>query len=368
MIGKTMSSLTTETILQTLRNIPDPQTGTDIVSRGMIQGLTIKDGHVSFAVEVDAKDGNAREPLRQACEKAVLSLPGVRSVSAVLTAHRAPAPSPQQPQAERQRSPKGVGTIIAVASGKGGVGKSTVTVNLAIALQSLGFSTGILDADIYGPSIPKMLGLKGKPTSKDGKILQPMQAWGLKTMSIGSLVNDDQPMIWRGPMVMSAITQLLFDVDWDPLDVLLVDMPPGTGDAQLTLAQRVPLGGAVIVSTPQDIALIDARKGLAMFRRTHVPVLGMVENMSTFVCPHCGNETHIFGHGGARETAGKIECDFLGEVPLHLSIRETSDAGAPISATQPDSPQAKAFLAIASKIAAKLKAGTQRPAPTITFE
>jgi ATP-binding protein involved in chromosome partitioning len=195
-----------------------------------------------------------------------------------------------------------------------------------------------------------------------------MQAWGLKTMSIGSLVNDDQPMIWRGPMVMSAITQLLFDVDWDPLDVLLVDMPPGTGDAQLTLAQRVPLGGAVIVSTPQDIALIDARKGLAMFRRTHVPVLGMVENMSTFVCPHCGNETHIFGHGGARETAGTIECDFLGEVPLHLSIRETSDAGAPISATQPDSPQAKAFLAIASKIAAKLKAGTQRPAPTITFE
>lgn len=368
MIGKTMSSVTADQIQTALRGIIDPQTGTDVVTRGMIQGLSAKDGHVTFAVEVDAKDGKSREPLRQACEKAVLALQGVRSVSAVLTAHRPPAATPQQQPADRQRNPKGVGTIIAVASGKGGVGKSTVTVNLAIALKDMGFSTGILDADIYGPSIPKMLGLKGKPTSKDGKILQPMHAWGLKTMSFGSLLNEDQPAAWRGPMVITAITQLLFDVDWDPLDVLLVDMPPGTGDAQLTLAQRVPLGGAVIVSTPQDIALIDARKGMAMFQRTHVPVLGMVENMSTFVCPHCGNETHIFGHDGARLTAEKIGCDFLGEVPLHIAIRETSDGGAPITATQPESAQAQAFMAIATRLAGKIRAGTQRRAPTISFE
>jgi len=366
-----MSQLNTETILQALRLINEPVTNRDVVSLGMIQGLNLRDGHVTFAIEIDPKEGNAREPLRQSCEKAVLALPGVRSVSAVLTAHRtkAAAPTtPSKPATSERRSPKGVGAIIAVASGKGGVGKSTVTVNLAIALKELGFRTGILDADVYGPSVPMMLGLKGKPTSRDGKILQPMEAWGLKAMSIGSLVSDDQPMIWRGPMVMTALTQLLFDVEWDPLDILLVDMPPGTGDAQLTLAQRVPLNGAVIVSTPQDIALIDARKGLAMFQRTHVPVLGMIENMSTFLCPNCGHETHIFGHGGARETAEKIGCDYLGEIPLHIAIRETSDAGTPIMAQQPRAPQASAFLAIASRIAEKLKAGTIRTAPRISME
>ncbi len=357
-----------EKILQALGLINDPVTNRDVVSLGMIQGLTNRDGHVTFAIEVDPKDGNAREPLRQACEKAVLSLPGVRSVSAVLTAHRAPEKHQHASSGNERRNPKGVAAIIAVASGKGGVGKSTVTINLALALKALGLRTGVLDADIYGPSVPKMLGLKGKPTSKDGKILQPMTAWGLKAMSIGSLIADDQPMIWRGPMVMTALTQLLFDVDWDPLDVLLVDMPPGTGDAQLTLAQRVPLSGAVIVSTPQDIALIDARKGLAMFQRTHVPVLGMIENMSTFVCPGCGHESHIFGHGGARETAQKIGCDFLGEIPLHISIRETSDAGTPIMAQQPAAPQAEAFMQIATRIAAKLKAGTTRAAPRISIE
>lgn len=368
MIDKAMPLVTNETILEALRTIRDPNDSRDVVSIGRINGLSVKDGHVTFALEVAPSEGNAREPLRQACEKAVLALPGVRSVTAVLTAHRTAPAAAEQASSERQRNPKGVAAIVAVASGKGGVGKSTVTVNLAIALGTLGLSTGILDADIYGPSMPKMLGLKGKPTSRDGKILQPMQAWGLKTMSVGSLVSEDQPMIWRGPMVMRAITQLLFEVDWDPLDVLLVDMPPGTGDAQLTLAQRVPLRGAIIVSTPQDVALIDARKGLAMFQRTQVPVFGIVENMSTFVCPHCGGQTHIFGHGGARETARTIGCDFLGEIPLHLSIRETSDAGSPIMATQPDAPQAQAFLAIAAKIAEKLKASPSRTAPTITFE
>lgn len=361
-----MSQVTTDQILAALRLINDPIRNSSVTELGMIQGLTLKEGHVTFALEVDPREGSRKEPLRQACEKAVLALPGVRSVTAVLTAHRPPA-KPQQAAAER-RSPKGVDAIIAVASGKGGVGKSTVAVNLAIALSKLGHKTGLLDADIYGPSVPRMLGLTGKPTSKDGKLLQPMQAWGLKAMSIGSLVSDDQPMIWRGPMVMTALTQLLYEVEWDPLDILVVDMPPGTGDAQLTLAQRVPLAGAIIVSTPQDIALIDARKGLAMFQRTHVPVLGIIENMSTFFCPNCGHESHIFGHGGARETAAKIGCDFLGEVPLHISIRETSDAGTPITASSKPSPQSAAFMSIAEKIVAKLKAGTTKTAPRITME
>jgi ATP-binding protein involved in chromosome partitioning len=213
-----------------------------------------------------------------------------------------------------------------------------------------------------------MLGLTGKPTSKDGKILEPMKAWDLKTMSIGSLVREDNAMIWRGPMVMSAITQLLFEVNWGPLDVLLVDMPPGTGDAQLTLSQRVPMRGAVIVSTPQDIALLDARRGIAMFQQTQVPVLGIIENMSTFICPQCGGETQIFGHGGARETAARLGCDFLGEVPLHIAIRQTSDAGTPIMAAEPASAHAQAFLAIAARVAEKLQSGTTRPAPTITFD
>ena len=228
--------------------------------------------------------------------------------------------------------------------------------------------TGLLDADIYGPSIPRMLGLTGKPTSKDGKKLQPMEAWGIKAISIGSLIDEDQPMIWRGPMVMTALTQLIYDVTWAPLDVLIVDMPPGTGDAQLTLAQRVPLAGAVIVSTPQDIALIDARKGLAMFKKTHVPVFGIVENMSTYICPNCGHEAHIFGHGGARETAAKLGCDFLGEIPLHIAIRETSDGGTPIVARDPGGPQARAFMELAERVAAKLDAGDTKTAPRITME
>jgi ATP-binding protein involved in chromosome partitioning len=291
-------------------------------------------------------------------------------VTAVLTAHKPAASAEAKPRAgaaERQ-GPTGVKAVIAVASGKGGVGKSTVAVNLAVALSKLGRKTGLLDADIYGPSIPRMLGLTGKPTSKDGKKLQPMEAWGLKAISIGSLIDEDQPMIWRGPMVMTALTQLIYDVEWAPLDVLVVDMPPGTGDAQLTLAQRVPLAGAIIVSTPQDIALIDARKGLAMFKKTHVPVFGIVENMSTFVCPNCGHESHIFGHGGAKETAAKLGTDFLGEIPLHIAIRETSDGGTPITARDPGGAQAKAFFALAERIIAKLDAGDDRTAPRIVME
>lgn len=370
-----MAITTTDDILAALRKVRDGDA--DVVERGVIQGLAVKDGHVSFALEVAPEEGRTKEPLRLACEKAVLALPGVRSVTAVLTAHRRGhahnhrhqhGPAPQAGAAPRPQGPEGVGAIIAVASGKGGVGKSTVAVNLAIALKQLGKRVGLLDADIYGPSIPRMLGLKGKPVSKDGKKLEPMDAWGLKAISIGFMVEEDQPMIWRGPMVMTALTQLLNDVAWAPLDILIVDMPPGTGDAQLTLAQRASLAGAVIVSTPQDIALIDARKGLAMFQRTQVPVLGIVENMSTFVCPHCGKESHIFGHGGARETAATLGTDFLGEIPLHIAIRETSDGGAPITASAPSSPQAKAFIAIAEKVLAKLDTSSARPAPRIVME
>ncbi len=297
-------------------------------------------------------------------------MPGVLSVTAVLTAHREAGGARKAPAPETKRAPgvPGVKSIIAVASGKGGVGKSTVAVNLALGLAALGLKTGLLDADIYGPSVPRLLAIKNKPESSGGK-LKPIEKFGLKCMSIGFLVDEDAPMIWRGPMVMSAITQMLGDVEWAPLDVMVVDMPPGTGDAQLTLAQRVPLAGAIIVSTPQDLALIDARKGLAMFRKTEVPVLGIVENMSTFVCPHCGKESHIFGHGGARETARALGCDFLGEIPLVPVIRETSDAGTPIVAVQPASAEAKAFLALAARVADKLSSGARtRPAPKIVVE
>jgi ATP-binding protein involved in chromosome partitioning len=375
-----MSKLTPADVLAALKSVVDREKNANVVDLGLIQGLNVKDGHVSFALEVSPEEGRTKEPLRLACEKAVLALKGARSVTAVLTAHsaspaqRRPAPhahthdGPPRAGAPERQGPAGVKAVIAVASGKGGVGKSTVAVNLAIALARMGRKTGLLDADIYGPSVPRLLGLSGKPTSKDGKILEPMEAWGLKAMSIGSLIDEDQPMIWRGPMVMTALTQLIYDVAWAPLDVLVVDMPPGTGDAQLTLAQRVPLAGAVIVSTPQDIALIDARKGLAMFKKTHVPVFGIVENMSTFVCPNCGHESHIFGHGGARETAAKLGVDFLGEIPLDIAIRETSDDGTPITARDPMSPQAGAFMRLAEAVAAKLEAGDARPAPRIVME
>jgi ATP-binding protein involved in chromosome partitioning len=355
-----------------------------VVEAGLIEGLALRGGHVSFAVEVAPERGPAAEPLRKACEDAVEKLPGILSVTAVLTAHRerqarsgAPRPGPQghrhqHPHAQAEnntsRGVPGVSAIIAVASGKGGVGKSTVAVNLALGLAALGMKVGLLDADIYGPSVPRLLGIKDKPRS-DGHKLQPIEKFGLKTMSIGFLVDEDKPVVWRGPMVQSAITQMLGDVEWAPLDVLVVDMPPGTGDAQLTLAQRVPLKGAIIVSTPQDLALIDARKGLAMFRKTEVPVLGIVENMSTFICENCGHESHIFGHGGAKKTAKDLDTDFLGEIPLVPSIRETSDAGTPIVAKEPTGPEARAFLALAEKVAWKLQDSVEaRPAPRIVME
>jgi ATP-binding protein involved in chromosome partitioning len=375
-----MSGLSEQHVLAALRQITDPDRGKDIVSLGMISAVQLREGHVGFAIEVDPQRGAKLEPLRKAAEKAVEALPGVLSVTAVLTAQKpagaTSAPRPAQPQghghghgapAGAKPLVPGVRSIIAVASGKGGVGKSTVAVNLALGFAAVGLRVGLLDADIYGPSMPRMLGISGRPGSRDGKVLQPMNNYGIACMSMGFLVAEDTPMIWRGPMVMSALQQMLRDVEWGELDVMVVDMPPGTGDAQLTMAQQVPLSGAVIVSTPQDIALLDARKGLNMFRKVDVPVLGIVENMSYFVCPHCGERSDIFSHGGARREAEKMGAEFLGEVPLHILIRETSDDGRPIVVSHPESNHARVFLRIAARLAEKL-GSAKRPAPTILVE
>jgi len=372
-----MSGISEQQVLAALRQVVDPDKGKDIVSLGMVSGVQLREGHVGFAIEVDPQRGPALEPLRKRAEKAVEALPGVLSVTAVLTAQR-PAPQrPQQPhhhghahgeaRAAAKPMAPGVKAIIAVASGKGGVGKSTVAANLALGLAANGLKVGLLDADIYGPSMPRMLGISGRPTSRDGKTMEPMANHGIKVMSMGFLVPEDTPMIWRGPMVMSALQQMLRDVEWGELDVMVVDMPPGTGDAQLTMAQQVPLAGAVIVSTPQDIALLDARKGLNMFRKVDVPVLGIVENMSYFLCPHCGERSEIFSHGGARREAETLGTDFLGEIPLDIAIRETSDEGHPIVAAQPQSAHAQIFRQMASRIAEKLGA-SKRQAPRIVVE
>lgn len=378
-----MTRATEAQIREALKKVRDPDSGKDIISSNMVSGLVVRDGNVGFAIEVDPRRGPHLEPLRKEAEQVVAALPGVLSVTAVLTAEaeapsgssRSGAPqsalSPAQQQAAgpgaRRALVPGVRHIVAVASGKGGVGKSTTAVNFALGLARLGLRVGMLDADIYGPSQPRMMGIGGRPTSTDGKTLRPLENYGVKCMSMGFLVAEDTPMIWRGPMVQSALAQMLRDVDWGELDVLVVDMPPGTGDAQLTMAQQVPLSGAIIVSTPQDIALIDARKGLNMFRKVDVPVLGIIENMSLYVCPKCGHEAHIFGHGGAAQEARKLGVDFLGEIPLHIEIRETADAGRPIVVTQPDSPHAQAYLDIARKVQGKLE-GARRAAPKIVME
>jgi ATP-binding protein involved in chromosome partitioning len=348
-----MSAVTERQILDALSHIADPDKGADIVSLGMVSGLVIREGNVAFAIEVESERGPRLEPLRKAAEKAVGALPEVLSVTAVLTGQAPPrrGPAPQRAPSGGVRMARGavpgVGAIVAVASGKGGVGKSTVAANLALGLQANGLRVGVLDADIYGPSMPRMLGISGRPRSRDGKSLIPMENYGLKCMSMGFLVPEDTPMIWRGPMVMSALQQMLREVEWGELDIMIADMPPGTGDAQLTMAQQVPLAGAVIVSTPQDIALLDARKGLNMFRKVDVPVLGIVENMSYFLCPHCGGRSEIFSHGGARQEAERLGTEFLGEVPLDLKIRETSDGGTPITISDPDNPYALVFRQMA---------------------
>ena len=347
-----------------------------LTNADVLSSISATDGKVFFSINVDAKEARAWESVRAAAETAVRAIPGVSVAMVALTAERKPgsaSPAPQRhthgvppvaahrpPQGaaspmSRQAEIPGVAAIIAVASGKGGVGKSTTALNLALGLRDLGLRVGLLDADIYGPSVPRLTGIREKPQLNDERKMIPLHRFGLSIMSIGFLVEEETAMIWRGPMVMSAVTQMLRDVAWGTLDVLVVDMPPGTGDAQLTLAQNVPLKGAVIISTPQDLSLIDARRGLAMFTKVDVPVLGIVENMSYFQCPHCGTKSDIFGHGGARHEAERLGVPFLGEIPLHMSIRATSDSGTPVVESEPNGPHAAIFRAIAGKVRDQLE-------------
>ena len=369
---------TKQQILDRLAAVAAPD-GRKVTETGAPSDIVVSDGKVFFSLSVDAAAVKAWEPVRKQVEDAVRSVPGVTSAMVALTAERA-AGGPGARQAPAQGGPRphghapagpsgvpGVKSIIAVASGKGGVGKSTTAINLALGLRDVGLKVGVLDADIYGPSLPKLLAIREKPQTIGGNRLKPIERYGLTVMSIGFLIEEETPMIWRGPMVMSALTQMLREVAWGELDVMVVDMPPGTGDAQLTMAQQVPLAGAVIVSTPQDLALIDARRGIAMFQRVNVPILGVVENMSYFLCPSCGTRSDIFGHGGARHEAERLKVPFLGEVPLDMSIRETSDSGLPIVATQPDSAHAKIYRGIAENIRNAL-AGPSRAAPKIVIE
>jgi ATP-binding protein involved in chromosome partitioning len=364
-------------ILAALAAVPGPDGKTPLPRSGAIDGVTVRDGKAFVAIRVDPAQAEAMEAMRAAAEAKIKALPGVVAAAVTLTAEsEGPAAAPTghaapRPRAHDTRPIPGIDKIIAVASGKGGVGKSTVACNLALGLARLGLKVGVLDADVFGPSMPRLFGLTERPAlAADGQKLKPLQKYGVKVMSIGFLVEEGAAIVWRGPMVMSALNQFLREVEWGELDVLVVDMPPGTGDAQLTMAQSVPLSGAVIVSTPQDLSLIDARRGIAMFKQVAVPLLGVVENMSYFVCPHCGGRTDIFAHGGARREAETHGAPFLGEIPLDVVIRETSDDGAPVVASAPESPQAAAFIALAERVRAALfeGQGASRPAPRIVIE
>jgi ATP-binding protein involved in chromosome partitioning len=359
-------------VTKALTAVKDPASGRDVVAAGMVQGLVVRDGMVHFALQVAREAAASMEPVRAAAEAAARAVPGVISATAVLTAHRAEAAPAARPAAPRGPASPGpmllsdVRAIIAVASGKGGVGKSTTAVNLAVALAADGLKVGLLDADIYGPSLPQMLGTRERPRSEGQRII-PLSRWGLKAMSIGFLVEEETPMIWRGPMVMGALEQMMGQVAWGPLDVMIVDMPPGTGDAQLTMSQRVPLAGAVIVSTPQDVALLDARRGVRMFEKVNVPVLGLIENMSFFCCPNCNHRSDIFSHGGAKREAERLGVEFLGELPLKLEIRELADAGTPIVMARPDSDEAQTYRRIARRVWEKAAAKADA-APKIVME
>jgi ATP-binding protein involved in chromosome partitioning len=375
--GDAPVSVTQQQVLEALAKVPSPR-GVALTDANVLSAIAANDGKVFFSINVDAAEARAWESVRAQAEAAVRAIPGVTVAMIALTAERKPGSAPPPPAPHRHnhgvapaashRPPQspgspmskqsdipGISAVIAVASGKGGVGKSTTAINLALGLRDLGLRVGLLDADIYGPSVPRLTGISEKPQLNDAKKMIPIQRFGLAIMSIGFLVEEDTAMIWRGPMVMSAITQMLRDVAWGTLDILVVDMPPGTGDAQLTLAQNVPLKGAVIISTPQDLSLIDARRGLAMFRKVNVPVLGIVENMSYFQCPHCGTRSDIFGHGGARHEAERLGVPFLGEIPLHMSIRVTSDSGTPVVESEPDGTHATIYRAIAGKVREQLQ-------------
>ena len=336
-------------VMRLLRGVAAPEGG-DVVAAGLVDSVSVKDGAVQVALRTDRARLHVMEGVARQAESLLRRERGVRQAAVVLTSHKQAAPAPQ----EAPQMLAGVTHVIAIASGKGGVGKSTVAVNLAVALAQSGQRVGLIDADIHGPSLPRMLGVSEKPGLRD-KMMIPVQAFGMKCMSIGFLVPEDQAMIWRGPMVMGALQQLLGQTEWGELDVMVVDMPPGTGDVQLTMSQKVRLAGAVIVSTPQDIALLDARRGVAMFAKVGVPILGVVENMSFFQCPRCGERTDIFGHGGAEAEAAKLGVPFLGAVPLLMDVREAGDAGLPIVLGAPESAAAVAFRDIAARVMGALK-------------
>ena len=334
---------------------------TPLLGGARIANIVVEgEGTVGCILNVNAVEKGDREALAATIEKAISNMDGVTSANVVMTAERTDSTPETSKKGNSSAPPKpaplaGVKQILAISSGKGGVGKSTTAVNIALALRAQGMDVGLLDLDIFGPSLPTLLGIEGqRPSQNDSKQIVPILAHGMKVLSIGLMVDNNQPIVWRGPRVMGATQQMLRDTAWGPLDVLVIDMPPGTGDVQLSMVQNAPITGAVIISTPQDLALIDARKGIAMFEQMEVPVLGVVENMSTFACPHCGEESHIFGHGGAAETAGNIGASFLGEIPLHMDIRRLADAGTPIVSEDSSSLAAKAYSAIAEKIAKKL--------------
>ncbi len=343
-----------EAVLNVLGKITDPVSGKDIVTAGMVRALSVTDGTVRFVFEIDPARAKKMEPVQVQAQADLQALDGVTNVSVVMTAHSA-APAPpdlggKKPEPTGPQKIPGIDRIIAVASGKGGVGKSTVSANLAAALAAEGRKVGLLDADVYGPSQPRMLGISGRPSSPDGSTILPLRNHGVTLMSIGLMTRDDEAVVWRGPMLMGALQQMLNQVQWGKLDVLIVDLPPGTGDVQMTLAQKAELNGAIIVSTPQDVALIDARKALDMFDKLGTPILGMIENMSTHICSECGHEEHVFGHGGVAHEAEKLKVPLLGEIPLHIDIRLASDGGAPIVVSKPSSPNAQAFRKIARQM------------------
>lgn len=346
-----------DAVTAALKGITDPVSGSDIMAAGIVRALNVDDSGVRFVMEIAPSQAKAYGEVQAAAKAAIKAL-GVEKVSIIITAHEDKAPPPDL-KPNRPAEPKGpqkipgVDRIIAIASGKGGVGKSTVSANIACALAQQGRRVGLLDADVYGPSQPRMLGVSGRPASPDGKIILPMRNHGVTMMSIGLMTNEDQAVVWRGPMLMGALQQMMMQVQWGALDVLLVDLPPGTGDVQMTLAQKAQVDGAIIVSTPQDIALLDARKGIDMFQQLHVPILGMIENMSTHICSNCGHEEHVFGHGGVAAEAAKLNVPLLAEVPLDLQIRLAADGGAPIAVSQPDSKQAKAFHEVAEALVAR---------------
>jgi ATP-binding protein involved in chromosome partitioning len=342
-------SVSESALLQALQTVNDPNTGRDFVSGKQVRNLKVEGGRVSLAVELGYPAKSQVAALQQALAAAAKTVPGVESVEVEITSKIIP----HAVQRGVQLLPK-VKNIVAVASGKGGVGKSTTAVNLALALKAEGATVGILDADIYGPSQPMMMGIEGRPESKDGKTMEPLVNHGVEVISIGFLVEQDNPMIWRGPMATQALEQLLRQTNWGDLDYLIVDMPPGTGDIQLTLSQRVPLTGAVIVTTPQDIALLDAKKGIKMFEKVGVPILGIVENMAVHVCSNCGHVEHIFGADGGKKLAQQFQTDYLGALPLNLSIREQADSGRPTVVAEPESEISNLYKAVARQVAVKI--------------